>query len=67
MNNLLVPHLIESFQNVKGRPSNFVIVLPKLENISQLMAKNWLTQESTGLNPDSDIKLFSIKYVNIVS
>ena len=68
MNNSLVPHFIESFRNVKGRPSNFVVVLSKLENVSQLMANNWLTQESTGLNPDwfSDIKLFSIKYVNIV-
>ena len=68
MNNSLVPHFIESFRNVKGCPSNFVVVLSKLKNISQSMANNWLTQESTGLNPDwfSDIKLFSIKYVNIV-
>ena len=68
MNNFLVPHFIESFRNVKGRPSNFVIVLSKLENISQLMANNWLTQESTSLTPDwfSDIKLFSVKYVSIV-
>ena len=68
MNNFLVPHFIKSFRNVKGRPSNFVIVLSKLENISQLMANNWLTQESTSLNPDwfSDIKLFFVKYVNIV-
>ena len=68
MNNSLVPHFIESFRNVKGCPSNFVVVLSKLKNISQSMANNWLTQESTGLNPDwfSDIKLFSTKYVNIV-
>ena len=32
------------------------------------MTNNWLIQESPGLNPDwfSDIRLFSIKYVNIV-
>ena len=68
MNDSLVPHFIESFWNVKQRLSNFVIVLSKLEDISQVMANNWLTQESPGLNPDwfSDIKLFSIKYVNIV-
>ena len=63
-----MPNFIESIWNVKQRHSNFVIVLLKLKDILQVMANNWLTQESPGLNPDwfSDIKLFSIKYVNIV-
>ena len=63
-----MPNFIESIWNVKQRHSNFVIVLLKLKDISQVMANNWLTQESPGLNPDwfSDIKLFSIKYVNMV-
>ena len=32
------------------------------------MANNWLTQESSGLNPDwfSDIRLLSIKFENMV-
>ena len=66
MNVFLILHFIESFWNVKEHLCNLAYS-KKLENISWVMAKNWWTQKSPGLNPDwvSSIRLLSIRYENM--